>query len=37
MIESSMDGKKYMASRVATEWRRSLMRGEHSQRLATAY
>ena len=28
MVESKMDGKKYMASRVATTWRRNLMRGE---------
>ncbi|ORX37927.1 hypothetical protein BD324DRAFT_623854 [Kockovaella imperatae] len=28
MVESMMDGKKYMASRVATTWRRTLMR-EH--------
>ena len=29
MVESMMDGKKYMASRLATTWRRQLMRGEH--------
>jgi phosphatidylserine/phosphatidylglycerophosphate/cardiolipin synthase-like enzyme len=28
MVESTMDGKKYMASRLATTWRRTLMRGE---------
>ena len=28
MVESVMDGKKYMASRLATTWRRTLMRGE---------
>lgn len=28
MVESVMDGKKYMASRLATSWRRTLMRGE---------
>ena len=28
MVESMMDGKKYMASRLATTWRRTLMRGE---------
>ena len=27
MVESVMDGKKYMASRLATTWRRTLMRG----------
>ena len=27
MVESTMDGKKYMASRFATTWRRKLMRG----------
>jgi phospholipase D1/2 len=26
-VESVMDGKKYMASRLATTWRRTLMRG----------
>lgn len=28
MVESVMDGKKYMASRLATTWRRTLMRGQ---------
>jgi phospholipase D1/2 len=28
MVESRMDGKKYMASKLATMWRRTLMRGE---------
>ena len=28
MVESVMDGKKYMASRLASSWRRTLMRGE---------
>jgi phosphatidylserine/phosphatidylglycerophosphate/cardiolipin synthase-like enzyme len=28
MVESVMDGKKYMASRLATTWRRTLMRGK---------
>ena len=28
MVESMMDGKKYMASRLATTWRRTLMRGK---------
>jgi phospholipase D1/2 len=28
MVESVMDGKKYMASKLATSWRRQLMRGE---------
>lgn len=28
MVESTMDGEKYMASRLATMWRRTLMRGE---------
>lgn len=28
MIESVMDGKKYMASKLATSWRRTLMRGK---------
>lgn len=27
MVESVMDGKKYMASKLATSWRRTLMRG----------
>lgn len=27
LVESQMDGKKYMASRLATQWRRTLMRG----------
>lgn len=27
-VESVMDGKKYMASRLATTWRRTLMRGK---------
>jgi len=29
-VESVMDGKKYMASRLATTWRRTLMRGKLS-------
>lgn len=28
-VESVMDGKKYMASRLATTWRRTLMRGKN--------
>jgi hypothetical protein len=28
MIKSQMDGKPYMASRVASNWRRALMKGE---------
>ncbi len=28
LIESTMDGKKYMAGKVSASWRRSLMRGE---------
>jgi len=28
LVESVMDGKKYMASRLATTWRRTLMRGK---------
>jgi phospholipase D1/2 len=28
MIESTMDGKKYLASRFAATWRRALMKGE---------
>lgn len=28
MVKSQMDGKPYMASRLATNWRRALMKGE---------
>lgn len=28
LVESVMDGKKYMAGKLATQWRRQLMRGE---------
>jgi phospholipase D1/2 len=28
LVESVMDGKKYMAGRLPTVWRRQLMRGE---------
>ncbi len=28
MIETTMNGKKYMASRVAATWRRALMKGK---------
>jgi phospholipase D1/2 len=31
LVESVMDGKKYMASRLATTWRRTLMRGPFSR------
>ena len=27
LVESVMDGKKYMAGKLATQWRRQLMRG----------
>lgn len=29
-VESKMDGKKYLASKLATQWRRQLMRGKLS-------
>lgn len=30
MVEATMGGKKFMASRLAASWRRGLMRGESS-------
>lgn len=29
MVEATMGGKKFMATKLASSWRRSLMRGEY--------
>jgi phosphatidylserine/phosphatidylglycerophosphate/cardiolipin synthase-like enzyme len=36
LVESTMDDKKYLASRLATTWRRTLMRGKYEISAITA-